>query len=352
MQPETRAPVGTIGDDAYEVFFERSPRPMYVYDLETYGLVDVNEAALRLYDYDRAAFLQMTVLDLRAPEDVPAFLEYLKTDHHHGTVLRQRTSDGTTLFVEVAWARFDRDGRRLRLAVVTDVTEREHAKARLANSERRFRTIFDASPTGIVLTDNAFRIVDANPAFCRFLGYEREEVLGKTIPEVTHPDDAEADVAKAKKIFAGKLASYRREKRYLTKDGGVVWGSLVASPIADEDGVTTGAVGVIEDITERKRTEARAVDAAAEAQERLAELTPRERELLEAVDGEAVTTRELARGFHISARTAESHLASIYRKLGVASRDAALIEYRRLVEAVQTPLLTSRYAPKIRELRT
>lgn len=352
MQPETRSSAGPVGDDAYTLFFERSPRPMYVYDVQSYALIDVNDAALRLYGYAREAFLAMTVLDLRNPEDVPAFLEYLKVEHRQGTILRQRTSDGTTLFVEVAWSRFDRDGRALRLAVVTDVTEREHAKARLANSERRFRTIFDASPIGIVLTDDAFRIVDANPAFCRFLGYEREEVLGKAIPEITHPDDAEIDVAKAKKIFAGKLASYRREKRYLTKDGTVVWGSLVASPIVDPDGVTTGAVGLIEDITERKRSQERAVQAATEAQDRLADLTPRELELLDAVDGEAMTTRELAQQLHISARTAESHLASIYRKLGVSSRDAALTEYRRLLEAVETPLLTSGYAPRIRELRT
>ena len=91
---------------------------------------------------------------------------------------------------------------------------------------------------------------------------------------------------------------------------------------------------------------------AAEAQERLAELTRRERELLDAIEGEAMTTRELARHLHISARTAESHLASIYRKLRVASRDAALIEYGRLLEAVDAPLLSSRYASEIRELRT
>jgi len=453
--------------DAYGLFFRGSPKPMYLFDVQTLSFIDVNDAALALYGYEREAFLGLSAFDIRTPTEIATFVERLRSDEAGPRVWRHRRSDGSELSVEVDSVRHDISGRRCQLDVVTDVTVRERALAEVAASERRFRdavdllldgfnvfspvrdedgvivdlrfeyvndaasrilgrsksellggrvlelfpsyrsgdlieryrtvidtgrpieleaqphadvigdgrreerlfnvraarvgdglgvafrdvterqraeralrtseeqfrTVFEASPIGIVIIDRTLRIVDANPVVCRFLGYDRERLRHMSLVEITHPDDAHVDAELARRVFDGGLPSYRLEKRYVRSDGATVWGSLSASAVFDEAGATVAGIRMIQDITTDKEREAETRRLAEHAHTRLAELTPREREILELASRDPAQTREIARALHISARTAESHLASAYRKLRVGSRDAAVNEFRELVAA-------------------
>lgn len=241
---------------------------------------------------------------------------------------RMIARDGRTVWVnEQTTILPDETGRpRWIQGILTDVTERKQA-------EERFRAVFEGSPIGIALVGSDLRLIDANAALCRFLGYPREELLRLSVRDVTHPDDVDLDLELARQVFAGEIPSYALEKRYVTRDGDVVWGSLSASAAPDGTGRLAYGIGMVEDITERKRREAELAEAAAEASRTLARLTKRELELLELIDAEGFTARQAAASLHISVRTAESHLASIYAKFRVKSKDAALAEYRRLVAA-------------------
>ncbi len=145
--------------------------------------------------------------------------------------------------------------------------------AALRESDARFRTIFADAAIGIVLADLAGRLVESNPAIERMLGYTRDELRGMAFTEVTHPDDVSADWALFAELVAGRRDFYQMEKRYLHKDGHVVWGNLTASLVRDERGTPRFTIGMVEDITERKRMAAGLID----AQRRLAESREMER---------------------------------------------------------------------------
>jgi PAS domain S-box-containing protein len=88
------------------------------------------------------------------------------------------------------------------------------------------------------------------------LGYAREELIELTFQDITHPEDLDADLAQAQRLFAGEIRSYSLEKRYRRKDGSVVWGMLTGSVVRDAGGTVEYAIAVVRDITDRKAVEA------------------------------------------------------------------------------------------------
>ena len=141
--------------------------------------------------------------------------------------------------------------------VAIDITDRQLAEDRLRESEGRFRTMFELATVGIAQTDPASgRFVLVNDRFCQITGYPREELLGLTVPEVTHPEDRDADWTLYQQAISGGRPQYINEKRYLRKDGTVVWVRINVAFIRDESGRAVRTMAVIEDITERNRLEA------------------------------------------------------------------------------------------------
>jgi PAS domain S-box-containing protein len=121
--------------------------------------------------------------------------------------------------------------------------------------DARLRIIFDAAAIGIVLGDVTGRVVAVNPALQRWLGYDADEIVAIGIERLTHPDDFAADLALFTKLHEGVLDRYEIEKRYVRKDGRVVWGRLVVSCSRSPDGRPELLVGMVEDIDERRRAE-------------------------------------------------------------------------------------------------
>ena len=122
-------------------------------------------------------------------------------------------------------------------------------------SEALLNSIFDTAAVGIVLqppSDKAPR--RANAAFCRMVGYSQQEIGGFAYGTLTHPDDQEESVALRQRLFKGEIDRYEVEKRYIHKDGHVVWASVHASPIRDDNGAIICYVMFIQDITERKKS--------------------------------------------------------------------------------------------------
>ena len=138
-----------------------------------------------------------------------------------------------------------------------DITEQRNALKEKLESENRLRSIFDNAAIGIALVDNEGRPIESNPALQKMLGYTGEELRQIRIEEVTHPDDIAADLALALEVYEGKRKSYQIEKRYIKKNGDIVWGNLTASAIHSSDGEAEQyGVGMVEDITDRKLAEA------------------------------------------------------------------------------------------------
>jgi PAS domain S-box-containing protein len=127
--------------------------------------------------------------------------------------------------------------------------------AALQASEARFRTIFEDAALGIALVDPQERILASNPALQQMLGYSAEGLEGRTFLEFTHPEDAGDSHDLYQDLFSGKLREYQFEKRYLRKDGTVLWVRPTVSLIRTPEEGEQYAVKMVEDITEQKRSQ-------------------------------------------------------------------------------------------------
>ena len=136
-----------------------------------------------------------------------------------------------------------------------DVTERKQAEEATRESELRFRQIFEISPVGIVLVGLDKRFISCNASFSQFLGYKKDVLIGKTIDEVTYPEDIQIGMAEMKGIVKGEIAKSRVQKRYLRKDGKVVWGEVTISLVKDSAGHPQNFLAMVQDINEHKLVE-------------------------------------------------------------------------------------------------
>jgi PAS domain S-box-containing protein len=136
-------------------------------------------------------------------------------------------------------------------------TEQVEARRALAESEARFRVAFENAAVGVVLVDPKGSLLRVNDTFARMLGYSIKELETKTIQDVTHPDDLAANLSVLKKTLTGEANSYCIEKRYVRKDGRFVWTSITVGCVRKLDGAVDYLLSVIEDITDRKLSEAR-----------------------------------------------------------------------------------------------
>jgi PAS domain S-box-containing protein len=170
---------------------------------------------------------------------------------------RFRRSDGSPLWVLMSTSPVvDEQGRYAgALAMSTDITARRRDAEELRESEERFRSIFERSGMGIVLADSEGHLLTVNPAMRRFLGYAAGELEGKRFTEVTHSGDVELDWELFQELLGGSQDHYQIEKRYLRRDGGVVWGRLTTSIMHDVEGGAPQVIGMIEDINAWKELE-------------------------------------------------------------------------------------------------
>ena len=139
--------------------------------------------------------------------------------------------------------------------MVLDITDYKAAQQALQRSEDRFRRYFELGLVGMSITSPEKRILEVNDEMCRLLGYERSELLQKTWPELTHPDDLAAEVAEFDRVMAGEIDGYLLDKRWIRKDGQVIESIVSKRLLRRADGSGDYFMGLLQNITERKRVE-------------------------------------------------------------------------------------------------
>jgi PAS domain S-box-containing protein len=181
---------------------------------------------------------------------------------------------------QIVWGRLsgslvrdDEGAPRYFISQIENITARKATDDALAVSEERFRIAFADAPTGMALVGADERILQVNWTLCTMLGHTEAELLGTTLRSHTHPDDIAANQVLVERARAGEVDHYALEKRYLRKDGGIVWAALTASCVRDETGTIRYYISQIQDITERKTIEAELVTAHHETQQVLERIT-------------------------------------------------------------------------------
>jgi PAS domain S-box-containing protein len=133
--------------------------------------------------------------------------------------------------------------------------ERYKLAAALQDSERRFRQTFENAPIGIIKISPGGKLLSVNPVFGRIVGFSNDELLGRNVFDLTHAEDLEAERARARSMLEGEADSYILEKRYIRKNGALVWVSLTVTAARDHDGRLLYALGIVEDVNARKQAE-------------------------------------------------------------------------------------------------
>jgi len=235
----------------YRELFDQNPAPMWVYDLETLRFLAVNSAATGLYGWSREEFLGLSIRDIRPAADIPALeAEVLvpRSGVRRSGPWRHRRKDGSELRVEIVTHDVAFEGRRARLVLANDVTERMRV-------EEKLRAFFDSGMAGAIFGDVHGNVLAANDEYLRIVGFTREDLESGRLrwTDITPPEwlpvDAER-IAEAKE--RGVCTPY--EKEYVRKDGRrvpVLIGYALVGEAREE------SVAFILDLSERNKAEER-----------------------------------------------------------------------------------------------
>jgi PAS domain S-box-containing protein len=136
-----------------------------------------------------------------------------------------------------------------------DITERKRTQDALRESEAKFRATFANATIGVATVDLAGRFVDVNPAYCRITGYTEAELRAMYLNQTIHPDDVAENTRQMELLIGGEQSEFTLENRYLRRDGSVTWVRKVVFGVEDRPGHPRWIVGLVEDVTERRRQE-------------------------------------------------------------------------------------------------
>lgn len=244
-------------EDRYRLLFDQNPQPIYVCDRRTLDFLAVNEAAIRQYGYSRKEFLGMKVTQIRPPEDVPDFLQrFGRVEENlvsHGEFRHQR-KDGSCFPVEVFARTIDFADRPGMIVLLTDLTQRKLAEARLRESEELHRILFDQNPQPIYLFDfETLNVLAVNDAMVAKYGYSKDEFLKMRATDI-RPHEEVPRFLKAVPSDVGG-APYKGEYRHRTKSGEIFDVEIYARDL--RIGGRQVWLVLTNDITARKASEAR-----------------------------------------------------------------------------------------------
>ena len=218
---------------------------------------DANPAATNFYGYDLDELVKMKISDINVSDGdlvVDEMQKAVSKQKNH-FIFKHRLSNGEIRDVDVYSGLINQKGKEFLYSIVHDITVQKKAEIALRESEQLFRLIFDQSPLGSIIVSLDYGPLRVNEALSRMLGYSKEELLSMRFPEYTHPDDLDVDLEQRKLLISRTIDNFVMEKRYIHKNGEIVWGNLYVSAVKNQTDKLISLLAMVEDITKRKQME-------------------------------------------------------------------------------------------------
>lgn len=254
-------------EEKFSRVFQYAPILMTISNPTDGKYLNANEEFLRVSKFSREEVIGKTSVELGwiKPADREKLFNLLMT---HGRVetleLTLLAKDKTDVICLYRGELLTVHGETQLLSIAVDITERKKAEEALKTSEASFRSIFEQSRAGYLLSDPQGNLIKVNPAMGDMLGYSPGELEKVNFREITHPDDIAASNAGMVDLISGRRDSFGLEKRYLHKNGSIIWAFLTATMVRDSHGKPIYFISSITNISDLKRVE----NALRESQER------------------------------------------------------------------------------------
>jgi PAS domain S-box-containing protein len=238
----------------YRMLFEYNPLPVLIYERETLQLIDVNEAFLKHYGYNKEQVLSMFLTDLYPEEQKNPIKELTKNiqGHAYAGEWQHRKADGTLIDILATSHDIDFKNKKCRIAVINDITERNKSDIALRESEEKYRTLINASIDGIIITKEE-KIQFVNNVLMEVAGYKEHELIGKQFLNFVSLRDREKVKNNYSKRIKGESAPLGYEINAILKNGKEL-PVEITSTVFNFFGEKAELI-FVRDITERKEAE-------------------------------------------------------------------------------------------------
>lgn len=246
-------------EEKFRLSFYTNPDSIALSQLKDGVYIEVNQGFTNSLGYTSEEVIGRSALDLNIwadPKERKILTEHLKK---HSIVnnfqAKFRKKDGSIIDGLMSASIITLNHVQHIITIARDISDIKKAQEDLEKSELMFRKAFENSTSGMCIVSTEGKFLQVNPKLCEIMGYSPDELISKKFPDVTHPEDIEMGWENIRKIIAGEKDSFNLEKRYIRKNGEVIWGDVSASIIRGSGNAPDIFITHIYDISEKKKAE-------------------------------------------------------------------------------------------------